>query len=227
MTYQINDSNIFQRFIVFCLIKLNTPLIYKNIKYTYFLRHKAAINSDEDYYLSLFYSAFEFLEKLNYKKLNISKIEFQCSIDEYEKKELIKNGNPHSIDKGNINFIFIIKNLDYESKLVNYLNKTKVNAYEENSERNESGKNNQKNNSDLFIEGILNMNTEKLYNDYLSSNFSDISLTKFENMHNDMKIILKMIEAQKSQMMGSQSPQNHSINTTHMQKENGINILDL
>lgn len=71
------------------------------------------------------------------------------------------------------------------------------------------------------------MNTEKLYNDYLTSNFTDISLTKFENMHNDMKIILKMIEAQKSQTMGSQSPQTHSINSTHIQKENGINIVDL
>lgn len=79
----------------------------------------------------------------------------------------------------------------------------------------------------MFCDGILNMNTEKLYSDYLSSNFSDISLTKFENMHNDMKIILKMIEAQKNQTIGTQSPQSHSINSTHLQKENGINIIDL
>lgn len=102
MTYQITDSNIFLRLIVYCLIKLNTPNIYKNIKYTYYLRHKAAIESDEDYYLSLFYSAFEFLEKLNYKKLLISKNEFQSFIDEYEKKELLKKGNPNTLDKGKI-----------------------------------------------------------------------------------------------------------------------------
>lgn len=111
--------------------------------------------------------------------------------------------------------------------MVNYLNKTKLNSYEEYSDKNESNKNNSKNNSDLFIDGILSMNTEKLYNDYLSSNFTDISLTKFESMRNDMKIILKMIEAQKSQMMGTQSPQSHSINSSHVQKENGINIIDL
>jgi len=111
--------------------------------------------------------------------------------------------------------------------LVNYLNKTKINSNEDYSEKSEAGKNTEKNNSDLFIDGILNMNSNKLYHDYLSSNFTDISLTKFENMHNDMKIILKLIEAQKNQIMGSQSPQNNSINSTHMKKENGINIIDL
>ncbi len=117
---------------------------------------------------------------------------------------------------------------------MNYLNK-KLNSYDDYTEKGEAfNRNNQKNiNTDLFIDGILNMNTEKLYNDYLSSNFADISLTKFENMHNDMKIILKMIEAQKNQnqMIGSgpsQSPQSHSIHSTHInQKENGINIIDL
>ncbi len=84
-----------------------------------------------------------------------------------------------------------------------------------------------KNNSDLFIDGILSMNTEKLYNDYISFNFNDISLTKFESMRNDMKIILKMIESQKNQINGSQSPQNYLINSIHLLKENGINILDL
>ena len=101
MTYQITDTNIFQRLIVYCLIKLNTNNIYRNIKYTYFLRHKTAIDSDEDYYISLFYSAFDFLEKLNYKKLSISKNEFQNFIDEYEKKDLLKSGNLNKLDKGN------------------------------------------------------------------------------------------------------------------------------
>jgi len=110
---------------------------------------------------------------------------------------------------------------------VNYLNKTKLNSYEDLSDKNDTNKNNLKNNSDLFIDGILSMNTDKLYNDYLSSNFTDISLTKFESMRNDMKIILKIIEAQKSNMMGSQSPQNNSINPSHLPKENGINIIDL
>lgn len=100
ITYQVTDFNVFKRLIVFCLIKLNTPNIYRNIKYTYFLRHKAAMDSDEDYYLSLFYSAFDFLEKLNYKKLSITKNEFQNYIDEYDKRELLKSGNLKSLDKG-------------------------------------------------------------------------------------------------------------------------------
>jgi len=100
MTYNISDSNVFQRIIVYALIKLNTPNIFRNIKYSFFLRHKCAIDSDEDYYLSLFYSAFDFLEKLNFKKLSISKIEFQNFIDEFEKKELLKTGNLNNLDKG-------------------------------------------------------------------------------------------------------------------------------
>jgi len=102
-----------------------------------------------------------------------------------------------------------------------------MNSYEDNSEKYDSLRNSSKMNLDFINDGILNMNTEKIYNDYLSSNFNEISLTKFESMHNDMKIILKMIEAQKSQMMGQQSPQNNSINSSHIQKENGINIIDL
>lgn len=102
VTYNINDSNTFLRIIVYSLIKLNIPNIFRNIKYTYYLRHKSSIDADEDYFLSLFYSAFDFLEKLNFKKLNISKNEYQSFIDEFEKKELIKAGNINSLDKGNI-----------------------------------------------------------------------------------------------------------------------------
>ena len=182
---------------------IKTQNIYRNIKYTYFLRNKLSIDSDEDYYISLFYNSFEFLEKLNSKKLSISKNEYNYFIDEFEKKELLKSGKPFPIDQ------------NYENKLVNILNKTNLNPVEESTF---------KKSSKIFMEGILSMNTEKLHNDYLSGRFSDISLTKFESMHNDMKIILKMIEAQKAHN-SQMSPTGSSINNT--KKENGINIIDL
>jgi len=207
MTYNINDPDLFQKLIVFCLIKLNTKNIYRNIKYTYFLRNKLSIDSDEDYFISLFYKAFEFLEKLNSKKLSISKNEYNYFVDEFEKKELLKNGKPLPIDQ------------NYENKLVNILNKTNLNPLED-YEKNASIKKN----SEIFMEGILSMNTEKLQKDYLSGRFSDISLTKFERMHNDMKIILKMIEAQKAHNT-QMSPTGGSINNA--KQENGINIIDL
>lgn len=206
MTYQINDPDLFQKLIVFCLIKLNTQNIYRNIKYTYFLRNKLSIDSDEDYYISLFFNSFEYLEKLNSKKLTITKNEYNYFIDEYEKKELLKNGKPFPIDHS------------YENKLVNILNKTNLNPLEEYEK-------NSRKSSEIFMEGILSMNTEKLHNDYLSGRFSDISLTKFESMHNDMKIILKMIEAQKTHNNQLSPSGGASINSS--KKENGINIIDL
>lgn len=202
MTYNINDPDLFQKIIAYCLIKLNTQNIYRNIKYTYFLRNKLSIDSDEDFFISLFYNAFEFLEKLTSKKLTISKNEYNYFIDEFEKKELLRNGKPFPIEQ------------NYENKLVNILNKTNINPLDD------IEKNSMRKNSEVFMEGILSMNTEKLHNDYLSGRFSDISLTKFERMHNDMKIILKMIEAQKSHNTQISSP-----NST--KKENGINIVDL
>ena len=79
---------------------MNIQNIYKNIKFTYFLRHKAVIDSDEDFYLSLFYTAFDFLEKLNFKKLAIPKNEYQSHIDQFEKREFIKNPKLSNGDKG-------------------------------------------------------------------------------------------------------------------------------
>ncbi len=161
----------------------------------------------------MFYNSFEFLEKLNYKKLNITKNEYNYFIDENEKKELLKIGKPLPIDQ------------NYENKLVNILNKTNLYHLEENEK---NGSTSMRKTSDLFMEGILNMNTDKIHNEYLSGKFSDISLTKFENMHNDMKIILKMIEAQKAHN-NQMSPIGGTINNNNKnsKKENGINIFDL
>ena len=96
---------------------------------------------------------------------------------------------------------------------------------------------NNKNSLDLLNDEILNLNTEKLYKDYFSDGFNGISLIKFENMHNDMKIILKIIEAEKTQINfnkrnnPTQTQQNFNnnseVNVNYSHKENGINMIDL
>ena len=48
-------------------------------------------------------------------------------------------------------------------------------------------------------DGVLNMNTEKLYNEYYSNNFNENSVKKYENLYNDFKISLKMIESLKNE----------------------------
>ena len=153
---------------------------------------------------------------MNCKKLTITKNEYNYFIDEYEKKELLKNGY------GNGKNFPIDQN--FENKLVNILNKTNLNPFEENEK---NGSSSMRKTSDLFMEGILSMNTEKIHNEYLSGRFSDISLTKFENMHNDMKIILKMIEAQKAINSQMSPTGGSSNNNNNSKKENGINIFDL
>jgi hypothetical protein len=82
-----------------------------------------------------------------------------------------------------------------ESNLLFYLNKN----YEENFCLEEK---NPKLSGPLLEnvnDGILNLNTEKLYNEYYSCNFNENSLKKYENLHNDFKISLKMIESLKNE----------------------------
>jgi hypothetical protein len=47
-------------------------------------------------------------------------------------------------------------------------------------------------------DGILNLDTEKLYKEYCTNNFNENSLMKYEYMLNDFKIILKLIESFKN-----------------------------
>ncbi len=65
-------------------------------------------------------------------------------------------------------------------------------------------------------DGLLNLNTEKLYKDYCTNNFNENSLMKYENMLNDFKIILKLIESFKNDL-------NYS--DTNLNKNNTINNL--
>jgi hypothetical protein len=48
-------------------------------------------------------------------------------------------------------------------------------------------------------DGILNLDTDKLFNEYCSNAFGENTLGKYENMYNDFKIILKIAESLKSE----------------------------
>ncbi len=69
------------------------PNLKSHLKYISLFRHKTIITSEEDYYCSVAIQAVEFIEKINFSLLKISKEEFACYADEYEKKELLKS--PH------------------------------------------------------------------------------------------------------------------------------------
>lgn len=61
-------------------------------------------------------------------------------------------------------------------------------------------------------DGLLNLNIAKLHNEYCSFNLNEIPLSKFENMYNDFKIILKMVESVKSESSNGESGSHTSVN---------------
>jgi hypothetical protein len=75
-------------------------------------------------------------------------------------------------------------------QMVNFLNKSEL-SVEDNMVLKSRGHLN-------YNDGILNLNTEKLYKEYCTNNFNENSLMKYEYMLNDFKIILKLIESFKN-----------------------------
>ena len=87
----MTDKFIIIKLIVFCILKANINNLKNNLRIISLFRHKTTINSEEDYFLLLIFQAIEFIEKMNYTNLKIKKNEYYEYIDEYEKKEMLKN----------------------------------------------------------------------------------------------------------------------------------------
>ena len=94
-----------------------------------------------------------------------------------------------------------------ESNLILFLNKT----YEENFNLDEKNTKLSGPVLENVNDGILNLNTEKLYNEYYSCNFNENSMKKYENLHNDLKITLKMMESLKNEY-NTESVQSGNVN---------------
>ncbi len=91
--YKISEKFAMLKFLVFCFLKANVTNLKGHLSYIQILRHKTIISSEEDYYCSIAVQAVEFIEKINFSLLKISKEEFSSCIDEYNKKEILKS--PH------------------------------------------------------------------------------------------------------------------------------------
>ena len=74
-------------------------------------------------------------------------------------------------------------------------------------------------------DSLLSVDTEKLKNEYCSNSFIDNSLTKYENMYNDFKILLKIVESVKQ---GEDTYSNNLINFTSNKtsSKNKTNLID-
>lgn len=93
------EREILLRLIIFTILKSGVLNLKAQIRYTSLFRNKSVISSDEDFYLSLFSEAIEFIERITHSQLNISKIDYNSYIDDYEKKELLKNTNKSTKSK--------------------------------------------------------------------------------------------------------------------------------
>lgn len=100
--YKITDKIPLVKFTVYALLKSNIHKLKGNLRFIALFRHKTIINSEEDYYLSIFFQAIEFIEKLESSKLKIDKNEFINQLDAFNKKELL---NSKSSLEGNIIFM--------------------------------------------------------------------------------------------------------------------------
>lgn len=112
----------------------------------------------------------------------MNKNEFVEFCDEYEKKELVKNIKSTSPPK----------NKKIEENLLLLLNKS--NKEDDQIETSKTQKGPMLEN---INDGILKINTDQLFKEYCSNSFNENSLFKYENMFNDFKIILKLIESLK------------------------------
>lgn len=102
--------------------------------------------------------------------------------------------------------------LDSEANLLLYLNKN----YQENSDIFNLDEKSIKINGPILEnvnDGILNLDTEKLLNEYYSKSFPENCLKKYENLFNDFKITLKMIESLKNEYKIEPNQSRNTINS--------------
>ncbi len=90
------DKNSLIKFLVFTILKCNTPGFKSQVRFIQQYRNKTVSSSDECYYVLMLNKSINFIENMKQEDLNISKKDFNYFSDEYDKKELF-NGKNKSI----------------------------------------------------------------------------------------------------------------------------------
>jgi hypothetical protein len=181
--------------------KENIPLIisyiiissdFINLKeHFYFCKYfhfKMYTSSEEEYSLLLFEEAIKIIENFNtnHDMLTLTDEEFKNYCEEYNKRKIIlklenlsiKNKKEDNKNDININL------------LIDMLNKIR-------SIGNNIEFNNEKNDNNYKDSPILSIQIKQLYNKYFQNNksFQQMSYSEIEQLYNDFKIILKLIES--------------------------------
>lgn len=91
--------------VVYVLLKANVKKLKSNLKYIQLYRHETRLESQEEYYLTTINSAVEFIENMNYNKLNIKESEFNLYCDESDKLEYNRMNKTVQLNKSKLSHI--------------------------------------------------------------------------------------------------------------------------
>ena len=181
--------------------KENIPLILSYIfissdfihlkEHFYFCKYfhfKMCTSSEENYSLLLFEEAIKIIENFNtnHDMLTITDEAFKNYCEEYNKKKIILQ----------------LENLSIKNKKEDNKNDTNINILIDmlnniRSIGNNMENNNEKNDDNNKESPILSIQIKQLYNKYFHNNksFQQMSYSEIEQLYNDFKIILKLIES--------------------------------
>lgn len=79
--------------IVYVIIKAKANKLKANLNFIRHFRHTSRLESEDDYYFTTISQAIQFLDDLTHQQLNISESEFISSIEESQKKDIIRKYN--------------------------------------------------------------------------------------------------------------------------------------
>lgn len=171
--------------ITFALLNQSIPDLKAHIIYCKLFRSKTSITPKEDYSITMIESAMEFIENLdnNHDALDITKEEYEAKCFENEKKISIYFLTNNKIFGKNENYSFS------SGKLVEMLNNYFFFSKLKDSNSTERDK-------IKDMSTISSIPIKSLYTQYfVNFDFKDLTFNQIEQLYNDFKIILKLIES--------------------------------
>ena len=183
INYQKENITLILSYIIITSDLIN---LKEHFYYSKLFHFKMCSSSEEEYSLLLFEEAIKFIENLNnnHDMLTITDEEFKNYIEEYKKRKIISQ----------------IENLSNKNKNDNI--DTNVNILIEMINKIRSGNNIEKNNNEIYDNIIKDsplssIQVKQLYNKYFHNNksFQQMTYSEIEQLYNDFKITLKLIES--------------------------------
>lgn len=173
--------------VVYCLLNLKIQNFKAHVQYAYLFRGKTAIDVKEDYAMMVLFKAIAIIDNLynEHDMLTMTHEEFEYGCKEYEKKMMIQSYNDTSGNgNGSVNTFPILEMLN----TLIYTVKDKGEIINVNNNIS----------SDVLKEDLSSHLKEKYFpNGRSNCELKDMSFNEVEQMYNDFKIVLKLIESTK------------------------------